>query len=190
MVAHEFFHVLSRANPALRDQLYQVIGFKKSGEVELPPSLNEHKISNPDAPIYEHVISLQVNGKDHWGVPIIYSEKDFDTTEGKTFFDYLTFKLLLVEKDQGPFDSVRTAFNSKSARLYAPEEVSGFFEQVGRNTDYFIHPEEILAENFVHMLMKTQNLPRPEIPAKMSRIIKDYGATRGPQHQKPQGRHA
>lgn len=30
-------------------------------------------------------------------------------------------------------------------------------------TDYIIHPEEILAENFVHMVMREANLPSPEI---------------------------
>lgn len=184
VVAHEFFHVLTRANPGLREQLYDAIGFKKIGEVELPPFLKDHKISNPDAPVYDHAIELQVKGKPHWGVPVIYSEKDFDAAEGKTFFQYLVFKLLLVEKDEKPPESVRHAFNSKSARLYAPEEVTGFFEQVGRNTGYIIHPEEILAENFVHMLVGTPKLPNPEITAKMSRIIRDYDAAPKPKQQK------
>lgn len=187
VVAHEFFHVLTRANPALREKLYEAIGFKKSGEVELPPFLKEHKISNPDAPVYDHVIELQVAGKPHWAVPVIYSERDFDAAEGKTFFQYLVFKLLAVEKDGAPMDSVRKSFAGKDARLYAPGEVDGFFEQVGKNTNYIIHPEEILAENFVHMLMKTPKLPNPEITAKMSRIILDHDAAPKPRQrgQKP-----
>lgn len=176
VVAHEFFHVLSRTNPELRDKLYEVIGFKNSGEVELPPFLKEHKISNPDAPVHRHVIEVQVNGKPHWGVPLIYSERDFDAEEGKTFFQYLVHKLLVVEKDGRPFDEVRKSFDGKNARLYAPDEVDGYFEQVGRNTGYMIHPEEILAENFVHMLMKTPNLPNPEITARISRVLKDHDA--------------
>ncbi len=176
VVAHEFFHVLSRTNPELRDKLYEVIGFKNSGEVELPPFLKEHKISNPDAPVHQHVIELQLNGKAHWGVPLIYSERDFDADEGKTFFQYLVHKLLVVEKDGRPFDEIRKSFGSDDARLCFPNEVDGYFEQVGKNTGYMIHPEEILAENFVHMLMKTPNLPNPEITAKMSSVLKDNDA--------------
>jgi len=34
------------------------------------------------------------------------------------------------------------------AELVAPGQTSGFIEQVGQNTSYLIHPEEILADNF------------------------------------------
>jgi hypothetical protein len=30
--------------------------------------------------------------------------------------------------------------------------LSGLYEQIGRNTDYIIHPDEILAENFAAIL--------------------------------------
>jgi hypothetical protein len=179
-VFHELFHVLTRANPPLREQLYEIIGFKKCGEVELPPALAARKISNPDAPVYDHVIEVQVDGKDHWGVPIIYSEKDFDAARGKTFFDYLVFKLLLAEKDQRPVEDIRTAFNEGGALLRAPGAVKGFFEQVGRNTDYIIHPEEILAENFVHMLVQTPGLQSPEITARIRDVIRNYNGPAKP----------
>lgn len=185
VVCHEFFHVLTRENPALREQLYQIIGFEKCGEIELPDDLEALKISNPDAPVYDHVIKLHVNGEDHWGVPVIYSEREFDAAEGKTFFDYLTFKLLLTRSEASPGIGIRKAFNANSAGLYSPEDVHGFFEQVGENTNYIIHPEEILAENFVHMLMQTKDLKSPEITDKMRQTIIQYNSARQEQGHSP-----
>ena len=44
-------------------------------------------------------------------------------------------------------------------------------EQVGNNTDYIIHPEEILADNFALLVLGEHNMPSPEIPQKMREIL-------------------
>jgi hypothetical protein len=49
--------------------------------------------------------------------------------------------------------------------------VSGFYEQVGRNTQYIIHPEEILADNFAMLVMGDQNVPSPEILKKLQDVL-------------------
>ena len=33
------------------------------------------------------------------------------------------------------------------------EEVENFFEQIGKNTNYIIHPDEVLADNFIFLSM-------------------------------------
>ena len=33
------------------------------------------------------------------------------------------------------------------------KEVNNFFEQIGRNTNYIIHPDEVLADNFIFLTM-------------------------------------
>lgn len=52
-----------------------------------------------------------------------------------------------------------------------PEEVSGFYEQVGRNTGYVIHPEEIIAENFALLVTGKRDLPSPEVIAKIRQVL-------------------
>ena len=59
---HELFHVYSRANPAQRDALYTTIGFRKTNAITLPEPLATRKISNPDAPVHDHVIEVTING--------------------------------------------------------------------------------------------------------------------------------
>lgn len=176
VVAHELFHVLTRANPELKEQLYKTIGFKKTDEIELPSPLRHYKISNPDAPVNDHVIKVQIDGKDQWTIPVIYSDRDYVPEKEQNFFRYLKFSLLLVERDNKNLQKIKAVLDrKKKPKLADPDTVKGFFDQIGTNTDYIIHPEEILAENFVHMLMKTKDLPTPEIISRMSYIIKDYG---------------
>jgi hypothetical protein len=51
--------------------------------------------------------------------------------------------------------------------LLAPEEADGFMEQIGRNTGYIIHPDEVLADNFVIMVQGRKQVPSPETLARI-----------------------
>jgi hypothetical protein len=42
---------------------------------------------------------------------------------------------------------------------------------VGRNTDYIIHPEEILAENFALLVLGAGNVPSPEVLTRMREAL-------------------
>jgi hypothetical protein len=160
-IAHELFHILSRGNPALREKLYESIGFRKCGEVEFPSELKSRKITNPDAPRNDHSIRVRIRGEEVHAVPILFSKTaKYDVNRDGEFFNYLQLSFLQVPR-------VSTA----KPVLAAPEEVSGFFEQVGRNTNYFIHPEEILADNFALLILNEHNVPSPEILEKMRRIL-------------------
>jgi hypothetical protein len=52
-------------------------------------------------------------------------------------------------------------------------EVSGFYEQVGENTGYIIHPEEILADNFALLMMRDQELKSPQITQRIGALLRD-----------------
>jgi hypothetical protein len=158
-IAHELFHILSRENPTLREKLYQLIGFSKCPEVALPVELRDRKITNPDAPRNDHSIRLRVGDREVVGVPILFSDSEkYNAGRGDEFFNYLQFKFLVVPKN---------GKGSGGAELVALERASGLFEQVGRNTDYVIHPEEILADNFALLVLDEQNVPSPEILQRM-----------------------
>jgi hypothetical protein len=175
-ICHELFHVLSRANPDLRHKLYAAIGFQKCREVAFPSGLASRKITNPDAPKNDHCIRLKVDGMDQWVVPILFSRTEkYDTERGGEFFHYLEFRLLLVERKKGS-SSVKPMYDGENPKLAGLHQVSGFFEQVGRNTGYIIHPEEILADNFALLVIRQGNLPSPEIIEKMKEILKKEAA--------------
>jgi hypothetical protein len=52
-----------------------------------------------------------------------------------------------------------------------PKKVPAFYEKIGKNTQYIIHPDEILADNFVHLMMGNQNLATPRIVERMGRML-------------------
>ena len=43
---------------------------------------------------------------------------------------------------------------------------------IGKNTEYIINPEEILADNFAYLVTQKKNLPNPEIIQKIAAILK------------------
>ena len=171
ILAHELFHVLSRANPELRDKLYAVIGFQPCGEIPFPAELVSRKLTNPDAPKNDHCIRVQTSQGAVWAVPILFSKTaHYDASKGGPFFDYLEFKLLVVQRT-GTSPAARATYDVAHPVLLDVNQVSGFYEQVGRNTDYIIHPEEILADNFKLLLLDRTNVPSPEILQKIAAVL-------------------
>ncbi len=171
IVAHELFHVLSRHNPALKEKLYAAIGFQPCGEVAFPSRLADRKITNPDAPKNDHCIRVRLDGKDVWVVPILFSNSEkYDPARGGEFFNYLQFQFLRVDGG-GAQAPVRATYNQSDVQIVDVNRLSGFFEQVGRNTNYIIHPEEILADNFSLLIRGQTGLPSPDIQRKIKAIL-------------------
>ena len=171
LIAHELFHILSRSNSGLRDRLYQAIGFVKCSEIELPEVLRNRKITNPDAPANDHCIHVRVAGADVWAVPIIFSRTErYDVDRGGEFFFYMQSQLLPIDRE-GNSPNAKPMYVGSQPRLVDFDHVSGFYEQVGRNTDYIIHPEEILADSFAMLVMRDQNVPSPEILKKLQDVL-------------------
>jgi len=162
-LAHEIFHVASRNDPSLKRALYEAIGFEECGELALPPALAARKMTNPDAPVNAHCIELSVDEQDVWGMPILLSrEERFDPSSARPFFGYLTLAMLIVDRSGGP-NAARPLVRDGAPVLVPLNRVAGFFEQVGRNTNYVIHAEEILASNFELLVGGAQGAPSPEV---------------------------
>jgi hypothetical protein len=163
LLAHEIFHVVSRHHADLKRALYAAIGFEECGEVVLPPPLAARKMTNPDAPVNAHCIELDVDGAAVWGMPILLSrEERFDPAAGRPFFGYLTVAMLLVDRSAG-VNAARPQLRDGAPVLVPLNRAGGFLEQVGRNTSYVIHAEEILASNFELLVGGAGNAPSPEV---------------------------
>ncbi|MEN6308576.1 MAG: hypothetical protein ABFD91_12565 [Anaerohalosphaeraceae bacterium] len=171
LICHELFHVLSRHNPALRDRLYQVIGFETCNEIKLPETLAARKITNPDAPKLDCRIRVKHDEQEIWTVPFLCSRtQSYDPNESGNFFYYLQFKLLAVEQATDANDFTVVLHDGDPVLLDA-EAVAGYFEQIGYNTHYIIHPEEILADNFVILVYGKIDAPSTEILGRISEVI-------------------
>lgn len=171
LICHELFHVLSRNSSVLRDNLYKAVGFHRCSEVVLPAPMRNLALTNPDAPIVEHAIRLTHNGEEVWCAPVLYSSTaTYDTTRNAEFFQYLVFRLLVVQKG-GSLKPTLAPLDASSLLLLDVSEVGGFFEQIGRNTGYIIHPEEILADNFALLINPGEPAPSPDVLDKMRAVL-------------------
>ena len=168
LLCHELFHIISRSNPALRERLYASIGFTRCAEAVLPAEIEARRMTNPDALRNNHFIRVQVDGKQRVGMPIIFSKSArYDAARGGEFFDYLRVGFLVAE-------NVRdlASRNGPSKQVVHVDAVSGFFEQVGRNTEYIIHPEEILGDNFALLALEKRDVPSPEVLARIESVLR------------------
>jgi hypothetical protein len=55
--------------------------------------------------------------------------------------------------------------------LLDADDIPTFFDKIGRNTRYIIHPEEVLAENFVLLVNNKTDVPTPRILTEMKRVL-------------------
>ena len=149
LFAHELFHVISRANEPLRDRLFELIGFTRVKEIRLHSALDQIRITNPDAPKMQHVIKLTLRpGESVFVTPYLFTKQEF-TTDKKSLFQYLNFKLLPVRVD--PEGIWHAQSENLDQGLITPDHPD-YWRQIRRNTQYIIHPEEIIADNFAMML--------------------------------------
>ena len=166
LLAHELFHVLSRHDRALRARAYRIIGFRLCPEITLPARLAPIRITNPDAPMNDAFIEVVVNGKPAPVMPVLLSRSPkFDPAIGRDIVDYWILKMLLLEEADGT-GGMRPVLRDGEPVLLAISEVSGFSEQVGGNTGYIIHPEEILADNF-SLMVTGRSVESPEVLRKL-----------------------
>ncbi|WP_395021265.1 hypothetical protein [Dongia sp.] len=159
ILAHEVFHVVSRQNPALREELYAAIGFVKVDPFPLPADIAAQLVTNPDAQGNDHLVRVSVDDEEVCGTPILMFTSDrYDPQQGGDFFNYMKDRFLVSRgiadrKDGMPVD----------LRVAPSNRVVGLERRTGENTVYNIHPEEILAENFALLATKLRNPPSPEV---------------------------
>ena len=170
LLLHELFHVLSRNAPELRRDLYRIIGFHVCDPMALPPAMADLKLTNPDAPLIDCRIELTDDGETCWAAPILYSSSaTYDAVKKPPLFQYLTFRLMKLEEHDGRW---RPLLKEGEPILIDPAQSKSFADQIGQNTKYIIHPDEVLADNFVFLVMQTEKLPSPEIIERMSERLR------------------
>ena len=165
LIVHELFHVLTRANPEFRKEMYEIIGFSIAGSISYPDNIKSLRITNPDAPQTDSYINLKADKKDISAMMVLYANGDYN---GGSFFDYLNIGFLSLVGDQ----EKKVEMVNGEPVIYTMKEIENFFEQVGRNTNYIIHPEEIMAENFTHAILNTKDLKDPILVEKIKQTLR------------------
>jgi len=171
---HEIFHIYSRYNKDKRDALYQRIGFERLSELNLSEFLKKRVLYNPDGVDLRYSITVKdkETGREFEAIPVIYSRYKAYNTSLNAFFGYLTFQLFEVKNRAGVWSVVNKDVG------YSIDELTGFWEQVGRNTLYNIHPDELCADNFVIMALAkaTAGKNLKELTKDGQQLVKDLEA--------------
>jgi hypothetical protein len=153
-VAHELFHVLSRRSATLRERAYRIIGFERRGDLAIPPEIEPLRLTNPDGYQNDFALALPRGSEVVPVVPFIFSKKPaYEPEAGNFVLDYADFTLLVVNPANGAMQVTR----GKDGRLdtLGPGQTE-YLHCVGRNTDEIIHPDEVMADNFVRVLARAE----------------------------------
>lgn len=169
VIAHELFHVISRYNPQLRSDLYSVIGFITCNPIEITTGLRDFTLSNPDAPnIDAYIILKNKNGEEEKCAMVLYSDKEYN---GGAMFDYMKVGFLKLTKNSD--NNMELFVENGKEQIFNAQEITGFFEQIGSNTHYIIHPEEIVASNFELLFDEYPIVNSAEILSNIEEILKN-----------------
>lgn len=174
LVAHELFHVISRHDRKLRDQLYEVVGFKPLENLTTSKWFDERKITNPDAPNLDAYVILKIDEREVPIVPVLFAPLGkYDKDRGGTFFNYMRFALMEVRKTDDGWQAVTD--DKGRPKMYDADDVPDYFAKIGKNTPYIIHPEEVLAENFVLVLRGDEDVETPRVVEQMGKLLRRAG---------------
>jgi hypothetical protein len=154
---HEVFHVYSRLNPEKRAQLYELVGFHKlEKNLIVGEPLKNRILLNPDGIDFRYYINLQIApDKEIKAIPIIYSNEATYKKNKASFFNYLKFELFEIKMlDSRKAEVVTKKDGSSTLTL---KELPDFWRQIRENTQYIIHPDEILADNFMFLVKEQKD---------------------------------
>ena len=157
VMLHEIFHILSRYDEEFRDKMYALIGFEKySEDLVMPKEIFDRILTNPDGVSREYAITLKdENGVEQKAIPLILSSQERFKPSMSTFFAYLSFDLYPLVKIAE--NQVTLGLNSQGASALSVGHNANFFQQIKDNTQYIIHPDEIMADNFMMAVLANKN---------------------------------
>ncbi|MGD8478309.1 MAG: hypothetical protein PVH05_01460 [Burkholderiales bacterium] len=179
LLAHELFHVITRHDPRFRELAYALSGFRIGPEVSLPEAIAPLQITNPDAPRHDSYIDVRFNAHTITVMPVLLSRSAvFDPEIGSVLDRYWSLRLMVVVPTSSG-QGLAPAMQNGAPVLLRLSQVEGYHEQIGRNTRYIIHGEEVLAENFALMLTGA-DVVEPERIEVLRQWLWEYGASRMP----------
>lgn len=162
---HELFHVLSRQQKTEHDSLYNLIGFKPCAFIG-NEEVKAMALTNPDVPAESYYLPSEIDGQPSAIMTFLYAAHPAYNPEIQGGFGgHFGFGLLKViaNDNQCTIDADK---NGK-AQILSPGSVPAFFTAIGKNTNYIIHPEEVLADNFVFVMTDKTGLPNPEVTERL-----------------------
>ncbi len=157
LLIHELFHILTTNHPAQREALFAAIGFSKIEAPQFPKELAGLSLTLPEVPQgARHAIRVRYKGESVLAVPLCVLMEPY---AGAEMYEVAASRWAILDKH----GIVRS--------LAEVGELEQLFEQVGKNTTALSGPDEILAENFVMLVLGTDKAASPEVLTRMRAIL-------------------
>lgn len=190
LLAHELFHVLSRAQPALATRLYALLGFEPVGELRWPPAWGELRIADADAPHLRHAMKLHAagpGGAERWVMPVVVAARTrADRAKGETIEHLMDTRLLLVEPGAAG-EATQPLLQHGQPQWLTLQQAPEYLQRLGGNTDYVLHPEETMADNFM-LWVSGRTVPNPALLRQLAQVLRtraDVAAPSAPTGSSP-----
>ncbi len=151
VMLHEIFHIVSRQNPELKNEIYRLIGFEKAQKpVKLNKMLSDKLLTNPDGVSYQFFIQLD----SILAIPLITSKFGKYRSQNASFFNHLQFDIYQLQDKGNYYEAITDDVGNTTIPL---KKTPIFFTKIKDNTQYIIHPDEIMADNFMLAVLAYSN---------------------------------
>lgn len=175
---HEMWHVISRNNPSLRQQMYALIGFHVlPTEIDIPAEVKAHILCNPDVERHDSYATFTIQGKATDCMLMLYTTAS-EYIDGTSFRDYVKgadgYWLLALDR------TTHKPYRGEDGQwvVYNCTEASDFDEVMsGGNTSYCDDPEECMADNFAYAILSKTSLPNQKLLDDIRKTLRDYTLT-------------
>jgi len=157
LLSHELLHILTRHQPGFRDALYSVFGFVPTNVIAWPAALEDGRFTNPDAYTLAHALTVSHQGADVDVMPLYHWPDGLDAALALPGFLSAVDTFLLVVADTG--DGTYAPVDDDGGVRLLPISETSYAAQVGANTTYIVHPDEVVASNFELVVRKRAGLP-------------------------------
>jgi len=170
VLVHELFHIFSKNNLAAQESLYGIIGFYKTNPLTtVQKQVQSLLISNPDGCLNNYYFKTTVDKIPYNVMPVLVATSKYDAGMGGEFFEYFALQFLAVSVEP---DKTVPVIDGNRYAVFPISKIANYFEMVGDNTEYIIHPEEILADNFVLMVNGRRDVKTPKVLDAIGAVLK------------------
>lgn len=162
VLLHEISHIITRLNPSVKTSLYALIGFNPIEQpLVMNDSLKQRVLINPDGSDLKWITELTTaDGKNVKAMPLIYANETDLVKSKNSFFQYLGFNFFEVNPAADQKSWILQTIGNQQKSTLNTEGINAIYRQKF-NTEYIIHPDEIIADNFsigIYALKKPQSL--------------------------------
>lgn len=163
LLLHELLHVMCSERPALQERLFASLGFLPVGAPSLRPEHAAIRLTMPENATPRHALRARFEGHSVLAMPLTFVPEPY-TSGGMVDVSVSLWGIL------GPHNDVTA--------LVPIEKLEGWEEQLGKNTQMLASPEEVLAENFVLLVLGKPEPPSPEILTRMLAVLRSEQAVK------------